>query len=251
MLIDTNVNLGPWPFTPVPDRTAPALAAHLAANGIRRALVSHFGAVFLPDPMPANRVLFAAVRRTPALLPVPILNPALRTWPEQLAACRAAADIRAVKILPNYHNYSLRAGHLADFMAALARAKLRLILNVRLEDERHKYFALRIKGVPVPQLAYFLGRFPAHHVLFAGIYKGEVEQLAPEHANFSAEISLCEMTNTLEHMLPKFPARRLMLGTLTPLLSTRGEADKLRRARIPARTKSLIGSANARRFFRI
>ena len=35
-------------------------------------------------------------------------------------------------------------------MAALAKAKLKLILNVRLEDERHKYFALRIKGVPVP-----------------------------------------------------------------------------------------------------
>ncbi|RFC45028.1 MAG: hypothetical protein DUW69_001909, partial [Verrucomicrobia bacterium] len=76
MLIDTNVNLGPWPFTPVPDRTGPELAAHLATNGIRRALVSHFGAVFLPEPMPANRKLFAAVRRSPALIPVPVINPA-------------------------------------------------------------------------------------------------------------------------------------------------------------------------------
>jgi len=251
MLIDTNVNLGPWPFTPVPDRTGPELAAHLAANGIRRALVSHFGAVFLPDPMVANRRLFATLQRAPGLLPVPVINPALANWREQLLQCRAAAPIRAVKILPNYHHYSLRAGHLADFMAALAQAKLRLILNVRLEDERHKYFALRIKGVPVPQLAHFLARFPAHHVLFAGIYKGEVEQLAPQHGNFSAEISFCETTNTLEHMLPKFPARRLMLGTCTPLLSTRGEADKLRRARIPARAQALIGSANARRFFKI
>ena len=249
MLIDTNVNLGPWPFTPVPEYTGPALTAHLASSGIRRALVSHLGAVFLPDPMPANRKLFAAVRRTPALLPVPILNPALPTWPEQLAECRAAAPIRAVKLLPNYHNYSLRAGHLTDFMAALAQARLRLILNVRLEDERHKYFALRLKGVPVPQLAHFLGRFPSHHVLFAGIYKGEVEKLAPDHTNFSAEISFCEVTNVLEIMLKKFPARRLMLGTCSPLLSTRGEADKVVRAHIPARAKALIGSGNARRFF--
>jgi predicted TIM-barrel fold metal-dependent hydrolase len=80
---------------------------------------------------------------------------------------------------------------------------------------------------------------------------GEVEQLVREHANFSAEISFCETTNTLEHLLPKIPARRLMLGTCTPLLSTRGEADKLRRAHIPARTQALIGTANARRFFRI
>ncbi|MEI7551743.1 MAG: hypothetical protein WCL24_05385 [Verrucomicrobiota bacterium] len=251
MLIDSNAHLGPWPFTPVPDRSGPALAAHLAASGVRRALVSHLGAVFLPDPMPANRRLFAAVRATPGLLPVPILNPALPTWREQLAECRAAAPLRAVKLLPNYHHYSLRAGHLEDFMAALAAAQLRLILNVRLEDERHKYFALRIKGVPVPQLAHFLRRFPAHHVLFTGIYKGEVEQLAPAHTNFSAEIAFCEVTNVLEIMLKKFPARRLLLGTCTPLLSTRGEVDKLRRAHIPARARELIGSGNARRFFRL
>ena len=251
MLIDANVHLGPWPFTLVPDRTAPALADHLAASGIRRALVSHLGAVFAPDPMPANRQLFAAVKRTPALLPVPILNPALAPWREQLAECRAAAPIRAVKLLPNYHNYSLRARHLEPFMAALKEAKLRLILNVRLEDERHKYFALRMAGVPVTQHAYFLGRFPQHHVLFNGIYKGEIEKLAPDHQNFSAEIAFCEVTNVLELMLPKFPARRLLLGTCTPLLSTRGEADKLRCAHIPARAKALIGAENARRFFNL
>jgi predicted TIM-barrel fold metal-dependent hydrolase len=249
MLIDTNVNLGPWPFTPVPDRTGPALVRHLAASGIRRALVSHLGAVFLPEPMPANRQLFAAVRNTPALIPVPVINPALRNWPEQLAECRAAAPIRAVKILPNYHNYRLDASPLAPFMAVLAAARLRLILNVRLEDERHKYFALRMKGVPVPQLARFLKRFPRHHVLLSGIYKPEVEKLAPDFTNFSAEISFCECTNCLELMLPKFPARRLMLGTCSPLMSTRGQADKLRRANIPARAKALIGSGNARRFF--
>jgi hypothetical protein len=251
MLIDANVNLGPWPFTPVPDSTGPQLAALLATNGIRRALVSHLGAVFLPDPMPANRRLFATVARTPALLPVPILNPALRIWPEQLAECRAAAPIRAVKLLPNYHNYSLKAGHLDGFMAALAKAKLKLILNVRLEDERHKYFALRIKGVPVPAISAFLKRFPQHHVLLSGIYKTEVEKLAPDFTNFSAEIAFCECTNGLELMLPKFPARRLMLGTCTPLLSTRGEVDKVRCAQIPARAKALIGAGNARRFFNL
>jgi len=251
MLIDTNANLGPWPFSPLPDYTGPQLAAHLAASGIRRALVSHLGAVFLPDPMPANRRLFAAVRRTPALLPVPILNPALRTWPEQLAECRAAAPLRAVKLLPNYHNYTLKARALDEFMAALAAAKLKLILNVRLEDERHKYFALRMKGVPVADLGGFLRRFPSHHVLLTGLYKPDLEKLAPEHTNFSADIAFCEWMNTLELLLKKIPANRLMLGTCTPLLSTRAETDKLVRASLPARTRKLIGSGNARRFFKL
>lgn len=250
-LIDTNVNLGPWPFTPVPDRTGPELAAHLAASGIRRALVSHLGAVFQPEPMATNRRLFAAVQRTPGLLPVPVINPALANWREQLAACLAAGPIRAVKIFPNYHNYSLSSPRLDPFLAAIAEAGLRLIVNVRLEDERHRYFALRIKGVPVKQLAAFLARHREHHVLFSGIYKPEVEKLAPDHGNFSAEVAFCEITNVLEVMLRDFPARRLMLGTCTPLMSTRGQADKLRCAHLPARTKALIGADNARRFFKI
>ncbi len=249
-LIDTNVNLGPWPFTPAPDRTGLELAAHLRARGIRRALVSHLGTVFQPEPMVTNRQLFATVRRTPNLLPVPTVNPALANWREQLAECLAAGPIRAVKLFPNFHNYSLASRRLDAFMAAIADAKLRLIVNVRLEDERHRYFALKIKGVPVKQMDAFLARHPRHHVLFAGIYKGEVDKLA-KHANFSAEISFLEITNVLEIMLRTFPARRLMLGTATPLLNTRAGADKLRCANIPAKAKALIGADNARRFFKI
>lgn len=249
MLIDANASLGSWPFAPLPDRTAAALQAHLARAGIGRALVSHLGAVFLPDPMPANRKLFAAVRRAPALLPVPILNPALAAWREQLAECRAAAPIRAVKILPGYHGYSLRARALGDFMAALAAARLRLILGVRLEDERHAYFALRVRGVPAADLAAFLRRFPAHHVLCAGLSKPEIETLAARCDNFSADIAFAEWLDTLELLLKKIPARRLLLGTNTPLFSARAQADKVRRARLPAKTKSLIGAKNARRLF--
>jgi len=254
MLIDTNVNLGSWPFRPIPNRTGPELAAHLATNGIRRALVSHLGAVFQPDPMWANEELFAAVKRTPALLPVPIVNLALANWREQLARCRAAADIRAVKILPNFHNYRLRSPRLDEFMAALAEADLKLMLNVRYEDERHKYFALRLKGVRLAEIIAFLQRFPTHHVLLTGAYwMQEVLPLVTKHAdlNFSVEIAFCETFKTLETMLGKMPARRLMLGTCTPLLSTRGQVDKLRCAMIPAKAKTLIGSENARRFFNL
>lgn len=247
MLIDTNVSLGSWPFSPVIDRTGPELVAHLAANGIRRALVTHLGAVFLPEPMTSNRQLFAAVRKTPQLMPVPVINLALANWQEQLAEC-TAAGIGAVKILPDFHNYRLSAPRLDDFMAALKAAGLRLILNQRYGDERHKYFALRLKGAPVAEIGAFLQRFPSHHVLLTNFYKQEVFPLAAKHPNFSVELAFCEAFKTLETLLEKLPASRLMLGTNTPLLSTRGQVDKLRLAAIPAKAKRLIGCDNARRF---
>ena len=248
-LIDTNVNLGPWPFTPVPDRTGPELAAHLAASGVRRALVSHLGAVFQPEPMVTNRKLFAAVKKSPGLLPVPVINPALANWREQLAECLAAGPIRAVKIFPNYHNYSLGARKLEAFMAAIADAGLRLIVNVRLVDERHKYFALRIKGVPVKELETFLKKFPAQTFFLSGVYKPELEKLSATVSNFTAEIAFCEWMNTLEILTQKIPADRLALGTCSPLMSTRAQVDKLRLAKLPAKELKAIGSENAVKFF--
>jgi predicted TIM-barrel fold metal-dependent hydrolase len=199
--------------------------------------------------MTANHALFAAVRRTPALLPVPVINPALATWREHLAACLAAAPIRAVKIIPAYHNYSLRLPSLAPFIDAVNAAGLRLIVATRLEDERHRYHALALKGLPVTQVAAFLARFPSTHFLCSGLYKPEIETLAAAHENFSADIAFAEWLNTLAVLTQKIPARRLLLGTNTPLFDTRAQVDKLRLARLPAKTLALIGSANATRLF--
>lgn len=249
MLTDVNAALGPWPFAPLPERTAPQLVAHLKANGIGRALVSHLGAVFLPDPMSSNRALFTAVRPTPQLLPVPILNPALATWREHLAACIAAAPIRAVKILPNYHNYSLRLPALAPFITAVEAAGLRLILQTRLEDERHRYFALNVKGLPAKAVSAFLTRFPKTHVVCTGLSKPEIETLAASHENFSADIAFAEWLRTLAILTKKIPARRLLLGTNAPLFEARAQVDKLRLAQIPKKSAILIGSENASRLF--
>jgi|UniRef100_UPI00404A2DE9 uncharacterized protein len=250
MLIDTNTQLGVWPFTFTPDRTAAELLKHLRASGISRALVSHLGAVFQPDPMPSNRTLFAAVKRTPALVPVPVVNLRLANWREQLEAC-VAAKAKAVKLLPNFHNYNLAAPAVDEFVATLAKTKLRLVINFRYEDERHRYFGLNVKGTPVADVQALLQRQPKLNPLLAGIYRPELKELAKACANFSAEISFCEWHNTLEDLLKVIPARRLMLGTCTPMLSTRGEVDKLRCAHLPVKTKALIGSANAIRFFKL
>lgn len=248
-MIDTNAYLGAWPFFPHPSRTGPELAEHLGRHGIRRALVSHLAAVFHPEPMWANRELFAAARAAPRLAPVPILNPALATWREQLEECRSAAKLRAVRIVPAYHHYSLRHKNVADFVGALAAAGLRLIVSARLEDERNKYFALDIGAVPNQDLAALLARFPRQQVLITGLYRGDLIELAKDHRNFCADISLAEYWDSVVDLLKVLPAARLMLGTNTPLLYTLAATAKVRHAAVPARVREAVGSGNARRFF--
>ncbi|MEZ5414046.1 MAG: hypothetical protein R3F03_07000 [Opitutaceae bacterium] len=249
-MIDANTYLGSWPFTLTPNRTPAQFVRHLADSGIKRALVSHFDAVFQPDPMPANRKLFAAVKRTPSLIPIPIINLRLANWREQLAECQAA-KVHAVKLTPNFHNYTLAAPAVADFVAALVKTKLKLVINVRFEDERHRYFGLKVVGLPVADLKAFLKAYPKVNPLITGIYRPELKELAKAAKNFSADISFCEWHNTLADLLPSIPASRLMLGTCTPMLSTRGEVEKLRCANIPAQAKERIGSTNAAKFFKL
>jgi predicted TIM-barrel fold metal-dependent hydrolase len=249
MLIDTNIFLGSWPFLPHPVRTTAELVAHLRKHGIGRAFVSHLGGVFQPEPMCANRELFKNVRGIRALIPAPIINPALATWRDHLEECRASASLRVVRILPSYHNYTLRDRRVAPFMDAIADAGVKLAVSARLEDERNRYFGLTVKGLRTADLAFFLRRFRHHHVLCNGLYRGEIEALARKCDNFSADFTLAEFLTTLESLRAALPARRLVVGTGTPLLSTHAQTAKLRHAHLPAWERSLIGAGNVRRLF--
>ncbi len=250
MLIDTNVNLGSWPFTFAPNRTAAQLTKHLAGSGINHAIVSHFGAAFQPDPMPSNRELLAATQKSSALTPLPVINLRLANWRDQLAEC-VTAKATAVKLLPANNNYSLRDKVVGEFMTALSETKLNLVINMRYEDERHRYFALDIKGLPLADVKLFLKRNPKVHVLLAGIMIPEVRELAKKSKNFSIDISYCEWINSVEDLVKLLSAKRIMLGTCTPLLSTRGEVDKLRFSKITKKAMEQISSTNAQKFFNL
>lgn len=249
MLIDTHVHLGRWPFTFAPDYTAKQLAAHLRAHGIGRALVSPLDAVLAPDPLPANRALFAAVRRLPALLPIPTVNPALAHWREQLDFA-ATGPLRTIKLYPNYHNYRLDSHRFDAFFAEVQKRKLKLIISVRLEDDRHRYFALRMKDVPVKQIAAFLKQHPKLRPLLVGPGLPNVRELAKlKCGNFSADTSFIEWLDSLSILVREFPVRRILFGSHAPFFITGASLAKLKTAKLPASTRAAISSGNAKRFF--
>jgi uncharacterized protein len=248
MLIDANVHLGPWPFTLVPELGASQLAAHLRAHGIRRAIVCPTTAILAPDPLPASRALLASVRRIPALLPVPVVNPALANWREQLDAAEAG-PLRSVKLFPNYHNYRLDSARLDPFFSEVRSRRLRLLISVRFEDERHRYFGLRIKGVPPQTLISFLRRHQRLHPLVFGLGLPELRQVAKKCDNFSTDTSFIEWRDSLATLVREFPPRRIFFASHAPFFVTRASIAKLTAAGLPARTRDAIGYRNAARFF--
>ncbi|MBP7143327.1 MAG: amidohydrolase family protein [Opitutaceae bacterium] len=249
MLFDVNCYLGAWPFSLVPEMTGDLLARHLARAGVDCAAVSPLAAVFQPEPMPANRALFAALRGKRRFVPLPVVNPALANWREQLDACAAVEGVRAVRLYPNYHNYRLSSRALRPFVEALAQHRLRLVITARLEDERHRYFALRIKGVPVADLAGFLGANPECIPLITGLSVNEAPELAAARENFLADISYQENVELAAMLRGKLSTSRLMFGSLTPLVSVAAQTGKLTAPDFTAAERRRIAYTNAARFF--
>ena len=230
---DANTWIGRWPFAFLADHTPGSLAAHLRKHGISRALVSPLEAVFAPEPGPANAHLLATTKNRAGLEPVPVINPALANWRDELAAAAADPRVRAVRLLPRYHNYRLNAAVLPAFMAELQRRGLRLIVQVRLIDERHEFHAMNLKPVPVAELAAFLSRYPQWAVLASGLL---------------ADLAFVEWHDTIPHVLAKVPARQLAFASHTPFLVTAAARAKLDTAETTMARRTAIAAGNLERF---
>ncbi len=245
---DANTWTGRWPFAFLPAHTPRTLTAHLRRHGIRRAFVSPLDAVFAPAPGPANRELLRTTRGMTALVPVPVINPALANWREELAVCAVDPRVRAVRVLPNYHNFRLRARVMHEFAQELQRRRLRLIVQVRLIDERHEFHAVHLKGVPVADLDRFLLQHPTSRILACGLTRTELFALAAKHSHLLADLSFVEWHDTVRHVLARVSAQQLVFGSHTPFFITAASGAKLAASGLSAPIIRPIASGNLAKF---
>jgi predicted TIM-barrel fold metal-dependent hydrolase len=247
---DANTWIGRWPFAFIEDHDPRSLAQHLRAHGIRRALVSPLDAVFAPEPGPANHQLLRTTAGIAALVPVPVINPALANWREELAVVAADPRVRTVRLLPRYHNYRLNAPVMRELVAELGRRRLRLVIQVRLIDERHEFHAMNLKPVTAAELGALLAAHPRLRVLASGLLRAEILPLVPKHTNLIADLSFAEWHDTIPHLLAKVPAKQLVFASHTPFLVTSAAREKLDRAETTAPRRAAIASGNLERFLR-
>ena len=247
---DANTWIGRWPFAFLEDHDPRSLAAHLRAQGIGRALVSPVDAVFAPEPGPANHQLLQTTREITALAPVPVINPALANWREELAVVAADRRVKAIRLLPRYHNYRLNLAAVQELVAETTRRRLQLIVQVRLIDERHEFHAMNLKPVPTAELAAFLQANSRVPVLASGLLRAEILPLAPSHPNLLADLSFAEWHDTIPHLLAKVAVKQLAFASHTPFLVTSAAREKLDRSETTAATRTAIAAGNLERFLK-
>lgn len=247
---DANTWTGRWPFAFNEGHSPRSLAAHLRQHGIGRALVSPLDAVFAPEPGPANQKLLRTTEGLAGLVPVPVINPALANWREELTTSAADPRVCAVRILPRYHNYRLNLPALEELAAEIVRRKLRFIVQVRLIDERHEFHAMNLKPVPPAELGAFLARQPKLPVIASGLLRSEILALAPKHTDLLADLSFAEWHDTIPHLLARVPVRQLVFASHTPFLVTAAARAKVSPTHVAAAQLRRITSGNLERWLR-
>ncbi|MFH1969906.1 MAG: amidohydrolase family protein [Verrucomicrobiota bacterium] len=247
MIVDVNTSFGRWPFHKFNVNSTQALAKHLNAAGITRALISSIDGILYPDPLACDAELFKAVKSMPMLIPVPTINPCLANWRKALET----NGLKAVKIIPNYHNYPLADPAVGQLMEVLADRRIPLIIQMRVNDERNQYPLMKIPGVDLRAVVRLANTCREAPVICLCAYHGEAIELVQKTVNVHVDISFIETFQTLPTLLRKIPAERILFGSHTPFLYTASAVMKLNAARLTSKSYKAIASANAQRLFDI
>lgn len=248
MLVDINTSIGLWPFTDLPTTTANELEAQLRAHSIDRALVSHLGAVFNLDPQSSNTQLLQETSSHEMLHPVVTINPAMPGWKVHLDQLRQRHGANVVKVYPQYHNYSLTSDIAAELVSYLIEHGMKLLVCMRLEDERTRYFGLNVVGLPVEDVISLHREFPDYEFVCLNAYLPEIRTIASSTTGIGVDTSFADWFLVMDELLDVLPAERIHFGSHSPFLYTGASVDKVKLAELDASQRTLITAANTMAF---
>ncbi|MBL9200614.1 MAG: amidohydrolase family protein [Opitutaceae bacterium] len=250
-LVDTHVYLGRWPFRRAPLDEPAALVAKLRAHGVTAAWAASLDALLHKDIAGLNARLAEECARHGAglLVPVAALNPSLLGWERELRRCASEHRMRAVRLHPNYHRYTL-ADPLAARVLGLA-AELGLLVQIPLlmEDERTIHPLVNVPPVNAAPLADLLKKIPALRVQLLNAHRtlrgAPLLSLAAQGVHF--DLSNLEGVEGVTHLLSQLPVQRLCFGSYAPVFYFEAAMLKLKESVLDDATLAAVRSANAHR----
>ncbi|MGH7645501.1 MAG: hypothetical protein ACREMR_07930, partial [Gemmatimonadales bacterium] len=175
MRIDVNAFLGPYPWREVPGTSPTALLAAMDRVGIDEAWVTHLPGVFGRDPTEGNRSLAAAAGDT-RLRPVPAVHPGRSEW-QGVVREAARARAPAVRCDPTFLGLDPAGPELRALVAACGRARLPLMMAVRLEDGRQRHPDDQAPELPAAAVRDLIRGDPSARLLVTHADRGFIEEV--------------------------------------------------------------------------
>jgi hypothetical protein len=217
-VFDANCAVGPWPTDKPQYETVNGLLGEMARLGIQRALVSHTLARTY-DPALGNRVLMDEIAGQEALEPCwTLLPPACGEMggPDELLAEMAQAGVRAARLYPREHSYSLAEWQCGELFGALDERRYVVLMDLAQGSWEDVERICRI----YPRLALVVTKVGYRELrhLFA---------LLRQCSNLYCDLSNLSTYLGVEEILDRFGSERLIFGTGLPTADPGGPLARL------------------------
>jgi len=254
MKIDANAFLGSWPFEPLPNSTPAGLSGKMRKLGIDAALASPVEGVFYKDPQEANEALARAIRRYDNLHLAAVVNPLLPHWEECLVRNREAHRAKAVKLHPNYHQFSLSDASAQALLARMASRRMPLMVQLQMEDARTHHPLAQVPPHAAADALAATRPFPRLPVVLGAVTLADLTANRDEisaRANLFVDISWLECMDCMRQVLTLVDHRKLLFGTHQPFFYPESGLRKVEEGQLSASVRRAIFAENAARVFGI
>lgn len=250
MIYDADTWIGHWPFQSLPRRSAGELVGLMDRHGIDKALVGNLNGLLYKDVHEANHELhrdIASLRDR--LTPCAIINPTYFGWQRDLRQCREQFGMPVVRMLPDYHGYTLDDPCAAELVAEAVALGMPIALFWRIVDPRGRHRLDPGREANPGDVAKFVHRFPDAKFLllnFRDVLPGPHDD-APQRLY---DIPLFVGDNGLRpgREFSKHDRATFVFGTTMPLRSGAASVLALEKARLDPETLEAIQWKNLARF---
>lgn len=241
---DCNCRLGPDQFAPdgVP-LDADSLIEMMDRVGISDALVYSSLSV-LYAPAEGNRRILEDTAAHDRLHPCWVLLPDNTSeLPDQAVALMLESGVRAARLMPSHHRFSLSDWCCGPLLGELAEAGVPVFLDYGIEH----WSGRNVDWEAVESLCWTQPSLP---VVLCGLGMADNRFLYPlldRHSNLHIDLSYYQIEGGVEDIHSRFGAERMLFGTAVPKSDPGCAISYVSYARIPDEDKAAIAGGNLKK----
>ena len=214
-MFDVNTSIGHWPFRKLENNTAFELKNYLASYGIEGAAVAHNHAACYMNVQESNVELFRDItaEKSGFFRGIATLNPLYAAWEKDLATCRNEFNFKAVRLLPEYHNYKLSDNAAAEIITAAAELNMLVVIPNEIVNYRQRHWME--SGIPLgcATLLETAKKFPQAKFLFTETaFADNPAEPYPENIWFEMSRFQCCFRDTLNKFIAQVGADHVLFA---------------------------------------
>lgn len=218
MIIDVNAWTGPWPgLVNVPYDVA-SVRSSLRGYGVERIFMAPLAAAWSANPHLCNPAVYKAADEYDDISPVPVIDPTLPTWQEELAKAAGHRAVRMVKLLPGYGGYDLAGAY--ELYEEAGRANLVVMVQIRIDDRRRHHPLAMVPDVPAGDVVEAAKRHPDLRLVMGGASTATLREYAAQVRDLPdlyADTSQVDGVDSLKMLVDAGIGDKLLFGSHAPV----------------------------------